>query len=302
MKAMKPARKFRSNCIGARPSRLAGAFAALALALLAAPDAAADFGDWAGSYTVTFPEDPSEEGDASMATATMTISAAGVVKWSATLSNAQSAKGTSQLVGRSGDVSYVALFKSTKSYAFSSLLKVRRGGGQTWTDQSKNQIIHNAPGTATFESVDGAVSLRAAYGGWWTPNSAPTDLLAAFGYGDELTFESDAFGVREALATRTGFTLEVFVKGDKLTYAKKTGVFSGTIWVPDVDGGYVRATIKGVLLPGWYSCGCEEPAEGEEELVNRPFGAGIVYCKTRSEGVTTTVSVPVYLKTKEVNE
>jgi hypothetical protein len=208
----------------------------------------------------------------------------------------------SQLVGRSGDVAYVALFKSTKAYAFSSLLKIRRGGGQTWSDQSKNQIVHNAPGTATFESVDGVASLRAAYGGWWTPNAAPTELLAAFGYGDELTLESDAFDVREVLATGTGFTFDVAVKGDKLAYAKKTGAFSGSISVPGVDGRTVKATFKGVLLPGWYSCGCEEPAEGEEALVTRPFGAGIVYCKTRSEGVTTIVSVPVYLKTKEVNE
>ena len=267
---------------------------------ITAPDA--DFGDWAGSYTVTFPEGPSEEGDASMATATMTITAAGTVKWSATLSNAQSAGGSSQLVGRSGDVAYVALFKSTKTYAFSSLLKVRRGGGQTWSDQSKNQIIHNAPGTATFESIGGAASLRAAYGGWWTPNAAPTDLLAAFGHGDEMTLESEAFDVREVLAIDTGFALDVVVRGDRLAYAKNTGVFSGSISVPGADGRNVRATIKGVLLPGWYSCGCEEPGEGEEALVTRPFGAGIVYCTVRAGRAVSTVSVPVYLKSREVDE
>ena len=236
--------------------------------------------------------------------ATMTITAAGAVKWSATLSNAQGASGSSQLVGRSGDVAYVALFKSTKTYAFSSLLKVRRGGGQTWSDQSKNQIIHNAPGTATFESIGGAVSLRAAYGGWWTPNAAPTDLLAAFGYGDELTLESGAFDVdvREVLATRTGFTLVAVGRGDRLAYAKKTGAFSGSISIPGADGRNVRATIKGVLLPGWYSCGCEEPGEGEEELVTRPFGAGIVYCTVRVGRAVSTVSVPVYLKSREVDE
>lgn len=266
---------------------------------IAAPGA--DFADWAGSYTVTFPEDPSEEGDASMATATMTIAASGAVKWSATLSNAQSASGSSQLVGYSDDIAYVALFKSSKAYVFSSLLKIRRGGGKTWSDQSKNQIIHNAPGTATFESIDGEEFLRAAYGGWWTPNAAPTDLLAAFGYGDELTLESDAFDVREVLATRTGFTLEVAVRGDKFAYAKNTGAFSGAITVPGADGRNVKATIKGVLLPGWYSCGCEEPAEGEEELVTRPFGAGIAYFKIRDGRIVSTVSVPVYLKTKEEN-
>ena len=225
-----------------------------------------------------------------------------MAKWSATLSNGQSAGGSSQLFGRDGDVAYVALFKATKKYAFSSLLKVRRGGGATWADQSRNQIIHNAHGTATFEGTGGDETLRAAFGGWWTPNAAPADLLAAFGYSDELTFESEAFDARGVLATQRGFTLEVVVRGDKLAYTKKTGVFSGPVSIPGVDGKTVKATIKGVLLPGWYSCGCEEPGEGEDELVTRPFGAGIAYCKVRNRSVSTTVSVPVYLKTVDLAE
>lgn len=267
---------------------------------IAAPDT--DFNDWAGSYTVTFPENPSEDGDASMAFATMVVSADGKVKWSATLSNAQTASGTSRLFGRDGDVAYVALFKSAKSYMFSSLLKVRRGGGATWDDQTENQIIHSAAGVATYESVEGVETLRAAFGGWWAPNAAPTYLLAAFDYSDKLAFESTAFDARGALATAKGFNLEAVVRGDRLSYTKKTGAFSGTVSIPGVNGKTVKATVKGVLLPGWYSCGCEEPAEGEDALVTRPFGAGIAYYKVRAGRVTTVVSVPVYLKTMDLTD
>ena len=267
---------------------------------IAAPTA--DFRAWAGSYTVTFPEDPSETGDASMAFATVTIATNGTVKWSATLSNSQAASGSSQLFGREGEFAHVALFKSSKSYAFSSLLKVRRGGGGTWTDQAKNQIIHNAPGTATYESVGSVETLRAAFGGWWTPNAAPTDVLAAFGYVDELSFESEAFDDRSVLATRSGFTLDAVVRGDRLSYTKKTGAFSGSISIPGADGKTVKATVKGVLLPGWDDCGCVEPGEGEEALVTRPFGAGIAYYKVRAGGASTTVSVPVYLRTSGLAE
>ena len=256
-----------------------------------------NFKDWAGGYTVTFPEDPSELGDISMAFATMTIAANGTVKWSATLSNAQSVSGTAQLYDRDGDVAYAALFKSAKAYAFSSLLKVRRGGGATWNDQTANQIIHNAADMMTFESVDGVDSLRAAFGGWWTPNAVTTDLLAAFEYSDELTLESESFDARDVRATSKGFTLDAIVRGDKLSYTKKTGAFSGNISILGTNGKTVKATIKGVLLPGWDDCGCVEPGEGEDALVTRPFGAGIVYYKVKVGRAYTTISMPVYLKT-----
>lgn len=255
-----------------------------------------DFGDWAGSYTVTFPENPSEAGDLGMAFATMTISANGAVKWSATLSDGRSASGSTQLFGRDGDVAYAALFKAAKTYAFSSLLRIKGRGGERWADQTANQIIHDAAGTATFKSVGGEESLLTAFGGWWTPNAAPVDLLAAFGYGDGLVLESAAFDPVGATATRSGFTLASASRSDRLTFTKKTGAFSGSVSIPSADGRSVRATIRGVLLPGWYSCGCEEPAEGEPALVTRPFGAGIIYYKARVGRATTTVSAPVYLR------
>ena len=255
-----------------------------------------NFKDWVGSYTVTFPENPSGYGDASMAFATMTIAANGTVKWSATLSNAQTASGSAQLFDRNGDVAYVALFKSAKKYAFSSLLKVRRGGGATWYDQTANQIIHNAAGMATFESVGGVDSLRVAFGGWWTPNAAPADLLAAFEYSDELTLLSEAFEARSVLATARGLTLYSVVRGDKLSFTKKTGAFAGSISIPGMDGKTIKATIKGVLLPGWNDCGCVEPGEGEDAFVTRPFGAGTVSYRYKSGGAVQTVSYPVYLR------
>ena len=144
--------------------------------------------------------------------------------------------------------------------------------------------------------------LRAAFGGWWAPNAAPTYLLAAFDYSDKLAFESTAFDARDVLATAKGFNLEAVVRGDRLSYTKKTGAFSGTVSISGVNGKTVKATVKGVLLPGWYSCGCEEPAEGEDALVTRPFGAGIAYYKVRAGRVTTVVSVPVYLKTMDLTD
>jgi hypothetical protein len=234
-----------------------------------------------------------------MAFATMTITSAGIVKWSATLSNGQAASGSAQLFDKTGDIAYVALFKATKKYAFSSLLKIRGNGSSAWNDQLENQIVHNAADTAALEVVEGGESIRSAFGGWWTPNAAPADLLAAFGYSDELTLESEAFDSREVLATARGFTLEAAARGDRLSYAKKTGTFSGAVSIPVPGGKTIKAMLKGVLLPGWYSCGCEEPGEGEDELVTRPFGAGTIYYKVRNGRVTTTLSAPVYLKAKD---
>lgn len=258
------------------------------------------FAEWAGSYTVTFPEDPSEAGDASMAFATLTISAKGVVKWSATLSSGQTASGTSQLCGSDGQTAFATLFKSTAKYAFSSFLKIRKGGGETWADQTANQIVHDAPGTATLECIGDDIVLRTAFGGWWTPNAQPSALLEAFAYGNDLLLVSEDMEPCEVLANASGFAFKVAAtRTDRLTYTKKTGAFAGRVTLVTPAGASVKANIKGVLLPGWDDCGCVEPAPGEEALVTRPFGAGIISYSVRINRTTTTFSAPVYLTIDE---
>lgn len=254
------------------------------------------FEEWAGSYTVTFPENPSEDGDASMAFATLTISDKGVVKWSATLSNGQVASGTSRLYGSDGKTAFAPLFKSTAKYAFSSLLKIRKSGGETWADQTANQIIHDAPGTVTLESIGDDVAIRAALGGWWTQNIQPSALLDTFEYGNDLLLVSEAMEPYEVSASASGFAFKAAAtRTDRLTYTKKTGAFAGSISLVTATGATVRANIKGVLLPGWDDCGCVEPEEGEAALVTRPFGAGIISYRVRTGRTMTTVSAPVYL-------
>ena len=259
-----------------------------------APDSS--FGEWAGSYTVTFPESPSEDGDASVAFATLTISDKGVVKWSVTLSNGQVASGTSQLYGSDGKTAFAPLFKSTAKYAFSSLLKIRKSGGETWADQTANQIIHDAPGTATLESIGDDVAIRTALGGWWTPNIQPSALLDTFEYGNDLLLVSEDMEPYEVSASASGFAFKAAAtRTDRLTYTKKTGAFAGSISLVTATGASVRANIKGVLLPGWDDCGCVEPEEGEAALVTRPFGAGIISYSVRTGRTMTTFSAPVYL-------
>ena len=252
-----------------------------------------DFADWVGDYTLTFPEDPDEEGDASMAVATMKIAKTGAVRWSATLSNGQTASGTSQIYAISNDVAYVALFKYAKTYTFSSCLEIIGNGGEKWQDQTQNQLIHDVAGTATYERVGEVEVFRTAFGGWWNRNASPTDILAAFSYSNYLTFYSPAFSGRVVEAKKTGFTLAVVTRGDKLAYAKATGIFSGAVSFDVEEIGKVNATVKGVLLPGWYDCGCNPDGL---PLVNRPFGAGIATYKVREGRTWVTYSVPVYLR------
>ncbi len=255
-----------------------------------------DFSPWAGSYTVTFPAAPGEEGDASMAVATMTISNKGVVKWSATLSNGQSASDSSQLIpGDKDDVAYVPLFKRTNKYMFSSMLRIKANGGEKWQDQTQNQLIHDVPGTVTCESIGEDMTIREAFGGWWNVNAAPTELLEAFGYSDEMVFDSPDFDARSVEATKSGLSLDVLTRGDKLTYKKKTGAFTGKLTVDIAGVGNVKVNVDGVLLPGWYDCGCLEVEDGEPALVTRPFGAGTATYKVREGRVWVTYSVPVYL-------
>ncbi|MBO6166820.1 MAG: hypothetical protein J6P13_00525 [Kiritimatiellae bacterium] len=252
-----------------------------------------DFADWVGNYTLTFPEDPDEEGDASMAVATMTIAKTGAVRWSATLSNGQTASGTSQIYGVSNSVAYVALFKYAKAYTFSSCLEIIGNGGEMWHDQTQNQLIHDVAGTAAYERIGESEVLRTTYGGWWNKNSLATDILSAFSYSNTMALYSIAFDEREVKASRSGFTVEAVARGDRLAYTKSTGAFSGTISFNVEDVGTVKATVKGVLLPGWYDCGCNPDGA---PLVTRPFGAGTATYKVREGKVWVTYSVPVYLR------
>lgn len=283
----------------------------LALAETRAADAAR-LADYAGFYTVTFPVATNvlAEGGLDFAgTGYLTIDAtgssflrSGTAKFSGVAPDGQTLSGSATVIPDAYEdaatgTKYAAfpVFCRTSLGIFAAELTIRAGGA---AEADKNpydgglnpQIVREAPGSVPYllrNDLAEPIPLE-CYGGAYNSSHSLWKILEAR-QGDVHAFtldfnagalaDSAVYGAITALPEITvaneGEKLTAQSAGTlrgKLTFAKRTGLLSGTIPVRFANGRVVSGKFRGVLLPGWHDCQCGE----SYEPIERPLASGVV--------------------------
>ena len=233
--------------------------------------------DWVGNYTVAFCGATVESGlpdvaplGDGIATLKMpkTNARTGKVTYACTLANGQAFSGTATLVRDGLDGAVLPIIYSTAKDFFSATPRITAG-------QPMKAIADGLdlrPFWVHTESAtdDGCYSIsylntKGSY------LDAKLDLTSVVS-GDRHVFETGDYAIKDVSVDVRPSALAVDVaeakeSSLKLTYAKATGIVSGSFKFPDpTTGKSVSATYKGVILPGWGD-GC--PSCGDT-----PFAAG----------------------------
>jgi hypothetical protein len=250
------------------------------------------FEEYAGFYTVTFPDVDGLSGTAYM-TLTMTGSGfneKGQVKYAGVLPDGTKIIGKANLIEDNTKSGYALLpiMKRSSKSMFSAILSIRSGAEKTWNnaaDVAKIQVIRSNDGVFAMHytySTDTLVAMN-AWGGYYVRGIAPTILTNVFSLSNELDLKINGVVLSRLLASEETIANEDSKVPVKFKFSKKTGEFSGKATINIEGKGSVSGTFKGALLPGWIDCGCGD------EVVVRPFGSGVFYWKNKN----TVESCPV---------
>ena len=253
------------------------------------PDESVEFADYVGSYTVTFPDaDLNEPCGTGFLTLKLTKSAAktGKMTWSGYLHDGTKVSGNSTLVAADGDHASLVVFQRKGASILGAELLIRAGGAETWAEEGGNEIIVQKLAPAYVlcrKSGETVFTQHGIYGGYLPDNASPAGICDALGLENGLEMTLGGEPIASVTATSKGFSFDKGVL-TSLSYAKKTGIFSGKAKVT-IGGKAVTGTISGVLLVNWISCGCTETD------IDRPYGSGTFYANG--------VSLPVDLNAKK---
>ena len=237
-----------------------------------------------GAYTVTLlPEDE----DAAISTMTIKVTNKGKATVSGFI-NGTTVSGSSTLCMNDDGSATLPIYRTTSAGTLSLALRLKPNAAQTWGNAGSMSTVTQEDGiTARWTAKKaGALDFAAIYGGYWKANTtalaacedfdAPSTLLLTLG-GDE---------IGEVKATKNGFS---FTKGTlkSLALTRSTGKVTGKATLK-VDGKSVSASLTGVVLPGWYDCGCNA-----ESVFEQPFASGTVTYKAGKVTVTTSFTLTV---------
>ncbi len=287
-----------------------------------------------GYYTVTLPNRDICAGEAEAGsiyephgtgyiTFTMTSTAAvrnGRVTYVGYLPDGQYVNGSVSLTANPENAKKAKLyiFKRAQKDVTGIAVTICADAAETCDDTSQLQVIKDIPGFVNYmlhRETNGryeyAVTLL-AYGGYFTKSLSPLKICEMFDYEDlylsrkfavsiDPSYAADGINgsiasVPSAVATAksSGFSLSGKVGVITMSYAKATGIVSGTARVTFSSGKYLTGTYKCALLPGWDDCGC---GDGTEDIVTRPFASGTLYFTEKEpvSGLQIKRSIPVDL-------
>ena len=238
---------------------------------------AADSADgWVGDYAVAFCGATVESGLPGVAPlgdgiATLKMPKAnaktGKVTYAGTLANGQAFSGTATLVRDGLDGAVLPIFYSTTKDFFSATPRITAGQPLKAVEDG----LDLRPFWVHTESVaaDGcySISYLNTKGSYLDSKLDLTSVVS----GDEHVFETgddaiEGVSVDVRSSSLVADAAEAKVSSLRLTYAKATGIVSGSFKFLDGAGKSVSATYKGVVLPGWGD-GC--PSCGDT-----PFATG----------------------------
>lgn len=214
----------------------------------------------------------------------------------------------------------IFIFKRASKDVTGIAVTICADAADTCDDTSQLQVIKDIPGFVNYtlhresgNRYEYATTLL-AYGGYFTKSLSPLKICEMFDYEDLYTtrkfaLEFDASNAADGAngsidearlpsaivtAKSSGFSLSDKVGTLSMSYAKATGIISGTARIYFSSGKYLTGSYKCALLPGWDDCGC---GDGTEDIVTRPFASGTLFFtdKEPKSGIQIKRSIPVDL-------
>lgn len=230
-----------------------------------------EYGEFTGLYTAVVPS----------RNIAMTLSVSGSgnglkrgqLKYKICLPNGLTLSGNTNLTGLDADFAIAPILKTKGAETFAVALKVRRNAAKAPTRRAilayggsdeiygsfydKSAALNVLSGTDTLALRVDPLSLA--------PQSDFGALVAATGDGDTLAVS--AAGVAAAAGR--------WANGFSLRFNRATGLFTGRTTLDFERKERVKATIRGVILPGWFSdCECSEDGDSVVPLEYLDFGIG----------------------------
>lgn len=249
----------------------------------------------AGSYTAVLPEMPGGEEPAGSVPMTLKISEKGEVKWSAKLADGTSASGKTSLTLLENGLAFVPVFRVSAKGFFAAPVIVRP---EAAADHASRAVRLRDGSVARWRSA-GVVHDCKVWGSYYDMNvgldtccfehSLPNELVAYFDCSACVSGERIG-AVRSApevvmLISGSKITPIENSKAIKLSFSRKDGMIKGSGMVT-FEGGDVKVTIVGAVIPGWYDCGCEDqdPADPFKIETSMPFATGAAYFRDSIQG------------------
>lgn len=229
-----------------------------------------DWGDFSGAYTAVIPS----------RNAVMTLAVAnsgngrkrGLLKYRVYLQNGQTLAGQTNLVGLDADFGIAPILKVKGQDKFAAVLKVRRNASKA---ASRRAILAFGGAEAIYGSFyDKSVALNELSGtdslAWWSDDDLSD--VSDFGALRQVTGDGTALAVSSTgIAAAAGR----WPKGFSLRFKRADGLFTGKTKLAFAHRESVSASIRGVVLPGWFSdCECSEDGDEVVPLEYLDFGVG----------------------------
>jgi hypothetical protein len=258
-----------------------------------------------GYYTVALPELADEAEDAAgVGYATLTAKD-GKVKWNGQLANGQSIAGISYLGLNADGLGVVPLIRNSRQSSFSALLVIRPHAGSAHS----RRAVRLADGTVAVWTGNGISHRCKAWGSWFVKNDSLEELCAASGLPtvqhvalDVSAFNGSSHGallrIPAAVAVFSGskMTLRDSTERLKLSYMGSTGIIKGSTQLA-FAGKTITAKLAGVVIPGWYDCGCEmpDPTDKFQIVDSMPFMLGMALYADRAGNTSVKRSFPLLI-------
>ena len=243
----------------------------------------------------------------------------GVVIYAGALPDGTTVSGSGYLLRdrTSPGFAYLPIFRRSGDACLSAYLEIGENGAAKWTNNTftagrtvlDREIVTAAPGTkAMFLHGDYAweyMTLQEVFGSYFVPGISPQTLVGHF-YSGNPPFAM-TFGENWAAAMRRYGKVEVTAGADHpieiderklalqdhpgnifFAYNPQTGIFAGSAKIEFECGKKAAGQFRGILIPGWTSCGC-----GLENPPVRPFGSGAFRFRDAEGPSLVTRSFPV---------
>jgi hypothetical protein len=254
-------------------------------------------GKYEGYYTVTLPVDETslvptgEVYSTGTAYLTLDVAGSGKVRVKCMMPNGKSKSITAYLQPDALTIdgvkwAVVPVLKGDSKNTIGVVLRIRENAKGTY--ETDPQVVMLADGSKGYWMFEDTLTTMDAYGSYY---DSGMDLLGCCTntYGTSefaLDIACDWLKASEKRGAITGVpaasvtvsangALTVENTNEKLraTFKLKnrTGLVAGSIPVMFADGSTVKASFSGVLLPGWFDCGC---SDSSAPVINRPFVSG----------------------------
>lgn len=254
-------------------------------------------GKYEGYYTVTLPVDETslvpagEVYSTGTAYLTLDVAGSGKVRVKCMMPNGKSKSITAYLQPDALTIdgvkwAVVPVLKGDSKNTVGVVLRIRENAKSTY--ETDPQVVMLADGSKGYWMFEDTLTTMDAYGSYY---DSGIDLLGCCTdtYGTSefaLDIACDWLKASEKRGAITGVpaasvtvsangALTVENTNEKLraTFKLKnrTGLVAGSIPVMFADGSTVKASFSGVLLPGWFDCGC---SDSSVPVINRPFVSG----------------------------